>query len=271
MGGVVQMKRFTETVKWDDPWFRKLPPGLKCLWIHLVDKCDAAGVIDPDWDIVSMLIGHPVSAADLKRFGDRIIRLPSGKLWLTKFISFQYGKLSRDCRPHAHVFAALERHGIDLETVSQASQFKRSPDRVSDNVSNRLSDSRQEKEEVQDKDKEEEKDSVPSPEEQEIKDHTDEEEFREACKNQPGILGEFGVFWEAYPKKIGRDAARKAWEKRKDRPPTGEILDAIFAQMESKQWKRDGGQFIPNPATWINQGRWADEVTTKADEEIVGW
>ena len=29
----------------------------------------------------------------------------------------------------------------------------------------------------------------------------------------------------------------------------------------SAQWQRDNGQYIPHPATWLNQGRWDDELT----------
>ena len=55
------MKRFTETTKWTvNPWFRKLPARLKCLWMFFLDSCDAAGVIEPDWELISFQIGEPV-------------------------------------------------------------------------------------------------------------------------------------------------------------------------------------------------------------------
>lgn len=77
---------------------------------------------------------------------------------------------------------------------------------------------------------------------------------------------DFEDFWSAYPKKVGKDAAWRAWEKRsRDRPATGGILQAIHQQQSSEQWTREGGQFIPNPATWINQGRWNDEIGTEED------
>ena len=75
---------------------------------------------------------------------------------------------------------------------------------------------------------------------------------------------EFLSFWAAYPKKIGKDAAWKGWKKTK--PPIEEVLFAISAQIETPAWKKDGGQFIPNPATWLNQGRWQDEIP--AEEKI---
>jgi hypothetical protein len=71
---------------------------------------------------------------------------------------------------------------------------------------------------------------------------------------------EFASFWTAYPKKVGKAAARKSMAKI-DAALLPSILTAIEAQKKSAQWMKDGGQFIPNPATWLNQGRWEDEVT----------
>lgn len=72
---------------------------------------------------------------------------------------------------------------------------------------------------------------------------------------------DFLAFYNSYPKRVGRDDAWKAWQKRNgDRPPLESIIAAVNTQKESSQWQKDNGQYIPNPATWINQGRWADEV-----------
>ena len=72
---------------------------------------------------------------------------------------------------------------------------------------------------------------------------------------------EFLSFWKCYPRKVGKDAAWKKWESRNgDRPPLDVVLASIEKQKSSEQWKKDGGQFIPHPATWLNQGRWADET-----------
>ena len=37
------------------------------------------------------------------------------------------------------------------------------------------------------------------------------------------------------------------------------IMQAVATAKVSEQWLREGGRFIPNPSTWINQGRWDDE------------
>lgn len=81
---------------------------------------------------------------------------------------------------------------------------------------------------------------------------------REAVSVLPS---DFDRFWASYPRKVGKDAARKAWHARKkELPPIADILAAVDAQRRSDAWQKDGGQFIPHPATWLRQGRWADEV-----------
>lgn len=73
---------------------------------------------------------------------------------------------------------------------------------------------------------------------------------------------EFEQFWSEYPRKIAKQNAVKSWNKI---APTPELAAAILAAVQKQkltpQWKKDGGQFIPHPATWLNQGRWEDEVT----------
>ena len=74
----------------------------------------------------------------------------------------------------------------------------------------------------------------------------------------------FDAFWAAYPRKVGKGDARKAFGK--VRVELGTLLSAIEAQKASQQWKRDGGRYIPNPATWLNQCRWEDELPTEGKE-----
>lgn len=71
---------------------------------------------------------------------------------------------------------------------------------------------------------------------------------------------EFEEFWKAYPKKRGRLDAQKAFLQVKDRPPVATLVAAVQKHLVSPQWAKDGGQFIPHPATWLRQGGWQDEV-----------
>jgi hypothetical protein len=96
-----------------------------------------------------------------------------------------------------------------------------------------------EKSQDKDKDKDKDKDNTP---------HT------------PQRGAEFDRFWSAYPKKVGKISAKKAFEHVIKTVPLESLLTAIERQKCGSQWSRDGGQYIPNPTTWLNQGRWEDEI-----------
>ena len=72
----------------------------------------------------------------------------------------------------------------------------------------------------------------------------------------------FEQFWAIYPKKQGKGDALKVWKRLKpDKALFEQILESVKAHASrNPQWKRDGGQYIPNPATWLRQTRWLDEI-----------
>jgi hypothetical protein len=73
----------------------------------------------------------------------------------------------------------------------------------------------------------------------------------------------FDLFWAAYPRKVSKPVALKAWLKVSPPPElVAMILVALGVHTRSEQWTKDGGQFIPHPATWLNQQRWEDEIKT---------
>ena len=71
----------------------------------------------------------------------------------------------------------------------------------------------------------------------------------------------FEDFYRAYPRKVGKSAASKSWFTLK---PNTEMRATILAALEqhkaSRDWQKDGGQFVPHPATWLNGKRWLDEL-----------
>ena len=71
----------------------------------------------------------------------------------------------------------------------------------------------------------------------------------------------FDKFWEAYPNKKDKQKAMKAWAKHQ--PDIVNVLKALVVQKGSEQWKKDNGQYIPLPTTWLNGARWEDEVASK--------
>src|SRR5207249_4848968 len=73
----------------------------------------------------------------------------------------------------------------------------------------------------------------------------------------------FEEFWEAYPKKRAKEAAKRAWKKV---APDATLVETIVAVLPdwkaSEEWQRDGGRYIPNPATWLNDKRWTDQLSS---------
>mgnify|MGYP004486988307 CR=1 FL=1 len=79
----------------------------------------------------------------------------------------------------------------------------------------------------------------------------------------------FDQFWEVYPKKQNKVAARRAWKKLKpDMDLCMEMGKALALQKRSEQWLEDDGRYIPHPATWLNGRQWENEVrVSESDRE----
>lgn len=71
----------------------------------------------------------------------------------------------------------------------------------------------------------------------------------------------FNTFWELYPNKKSKQDAIKAWAKIKpDEALFTRMMNAIRAQLNSVEWHKENGQYIPYPASWLNGGCWDDVV-----------
>lgn len=81
-------------------------------------------------------------------------------------------------------------------------------------------------------------------------------------QGESGPVDGFAKFWSHYPKKKAKPQAEKAWKKiNPDHSLFNKIMESLGKHCVSKDWLKDDGQFIPHPATWLNQARWEDEVT----------
>jgi len=82
----------------------------------------------------------------------------------------------------------------------------------------------------------------------------------EAGKKQPDAALKlvepdiFDEFWDAYPRKVGKPAARKAWSRVAAEHPA--VMAGVAAW--SAAWARDGtaDRFVPHPSTWLTDRRW---------------
>ena len=71
----------------------------------------------------------------------------------------------------------------------------------------------------------------------------------------------FDQFWAAYPRKQAKEKAWKAWKKLDpDAALCRRMAEALERHRRSQQWQRDGGAYIPYPASWLNGHRWEDET-----------
>lgn len=76
----------------------------------------------------------------------------------------------------------------------------------------------------------------------------------------------FEEFWNAYPRKVNKPRALRAWRSTAEaRPDTASLLAAIDAFRNSAAWAGDESQFIPHPASWLTGHRW-DEVLSGSEK-----
>jgi hypothetical protein len=101
---------------------------------------------------------------------------------------------------------------------------------------------------------------------------TDTETDTETDKNQKKIpkkrdrsagSAEFENFWSVYPRKINRAVALKAFEKATRKTEADLIITAVRGYKFA-----DDEQFIPHPATWLNQERWIDGTPTSVRPQV---
>lgn len=88
-------------------------------------------------------------------------------------------------------------------------------------------------------------------------------------KNTESQPDGFDSFWSAYPKKVAKPAAQKAFKAAKINGHLPEVLADIEAKSQSDSWLANKGQFIPNPATYLNQRRWEDQ-TGQQSPQVAG-
>lgn len=74
---------------------------------------------------------------------------------------------------------------------------------------------------------------------------------------------DFERWWLAYPRRVGKGAARKAWLRAEAKAGA----DVLLAALHRQRWPADP-RFIPHPATWLNGERWADDPGASAPPPV---
>lgn len=220
-------KRFCDTEIWDKDWFMNLSCKHKCLIRFIFDKCDVAGIWEPNWILATTYVGEKCTVADLESFKHQIQKLPGGKILICDFISFQYGTLSEKSNPHVKVISILKKHdlyeGYLRGTLKGTSRVKE-----------------------EDKDKEEDK----------------EEEMKEEETPEFEVLQwpTFDDFWNLYDKKIDKQDSIKAWDRLKqdEKEKALQYIPAYKATREKR--------FMKDPVRYLNKKVWESEIITNAYE-----
>ncbi|MGP8289678.1 helix-turn-helix domain-containing protein [Vreelandella zhanjiangensis] len=75
----------------------------------------------------------------------------------------------------------------------------------------------------------------------------------------------FNRFWSAYPKGRGKREAVEAWKSiAPDETLIEKMLEVLEQAKNSQDWCKNGGQFIPFPAKWLESYGWEDDWSTRA-------
>ena len=264
--------RQISTATWQDPWFEQLSPKAKLLFIYLWtnDVCNQAGLFQISQRRIEFEVGFKIDdiISELKEKvewfqAENIVWVKNFFKWQccnSSFVRAAVNSLGNVPKSRVEKFVShnsdlLRKHGVNTDSIP----CTHGADTVSppcpegvEGVASSVTGTRTETEinpplvpplpGV---------DTVSVP----------------AKPSSPSGDG-FVRFWGAYPRKVGKIAALKAWKRLKT-PATilPKILEAIERQRASPQWTKDGGQFIPHPATWLNQGRWEDETSTCQESE----
>ena len=98
-----------------------------------------------------------------------------------------------------------------------------------------------------------------------IKDHESKCHKRNGRPKKIKNLAGFDRFWEIWPRKVAKKPAQERWaEINPDEALTERVIAAVRAQKAAGILSAD--KFTPHPATWLNAGRWTDQLPKEAEK-----
>lgn len=92
------------------------------------------------------------------------------------------------------------------------------------------------------------------------------------AKKHTGVDADFEEFYAAYPRHVGKEAARRAFVKAvKNKAPAADIIEGARRYAAATAAAGTETRFIAHPATWLNAGRWSDDMEDAAPVELTPW
>lgn len=237
-------KRFTDTDKWKDKWYRKLGSQKRDFWQYLLDHCDNAGFWKKDFEMASFVLGFDVeNSGYIQAFNSEKTRINDhgSHLEIVDFISFQFGVLKHECKPHRPIIELLKKYNLK--------GYRKGINTL------------EEKEKEKDKEKE-----------KEIKGGVGGGEI-EKDFNQ---LEAFNAIWELYPVRgrLKRSASLRWWCEsvmwQKTATRIVKALDNYLAHLKANDWKKpkDLLNWLEEWPEWEDYEQPLEEWQEKALEDL---
>lgn len=223
------MTRFSETDKWRDPWFRGLKPASKLLFLFVIDNCNNAGFWEEDKDYACYATGiSPDDYEGAKEGLTRGLVGAHGWLWVRRFLKHQKNvNLNPQNNAHIQIISLISEQLNRFSGIAEFDQFLAPHQGLISPIG-----------------KVEVKVTV--------------KKDGEVQERKGALIAGFTEFWGAYPKRKAKGEAEKAWLSMRGSDHLDDILAGIASSRKTDQWQKDGGKYIPNPATWLRSRGWED-------------
>ncbi len=245
------MWRKIHTSFWSDPKVRKLDANGKLLFLHLITNSHAH--VSGIYQIPRCTLVHETGIQD--RVLDTLCDTLSSSglarfdwnfevIWVVNMLKHQGDS--------PKVFRSAEIHLDSLHNCPLIKDFCAFYPQIKYEISDRVSDRVSSPGQVCPQEQDQEKKDPPLP---------PGGGKRERTKSLPEAEQiRFDKFWAAYPRKTAKGKAEKAWGKiRPDDLLLEKILAAVASQRNWHDWIKQDGEFIPYPATWLNDKHWMNE------------
>lgn len=119
------MKRFTETNKWDDPWFRSLAGVHKLIFLYVIDRCNNAGF----WEVdeAGMAFQTKLSESHISGAWQGLARgliHADGWVWVRRFLRHQKNEnLNPENNAHLQIITLISEQVDRFEGVAEFDEF----------------------------------------------------------------------------------------------------------------------------------------------------
>lgn len=219
-------KIMTDNSIWDKRWFRQLSPTFKLFLKYLWERSSHAGIIDNDAERFAFELGTDIDVEQALELFNGNVVLIDGGKKLYVVNKVSVNQGELKEGYNPHIGIIKELNRFGLMKNLKASASLEQGSIEPYSNSNSISNS------------------------------------NSNSKNKTRAYSEqFEQWWNIYPRKVGKKAAYSSY--RRCGVGNDVLIPAVQTQVESDEWK---GGFIPNPATWLNQGRWEDVVVTQSSE-----